>query len=53
VELPAPELPPDGSVWIVESPDDLEGREVDLMVDHAERLGDGMLSVSLRPVQQQ
>jgi hypothetical protein len=29
-ELPAPELPPDGSVWVVDSADDLEGREVEV-----------------------
>jgi hypothetical protein len=57
VELPALTLPPDGSVWVLESPEDLEGREVlvkasdgagaSYLVEHTERLDDGMLSVSL------
>jgi hypothetical protein len=51
------------SVWVVESTDDLEGREVEVkisdgtakryLVDQAERLDDGTLSVTLRPAQQQ
>jgi hypothetical protein len=59
IEILAPELPPDGSVWVVDSPDDLEGRQVEVtipdgttkryLVDHAERLDDGLLSVLLRP----
>jgi hypothetical protein len=62
MEIPARTLPPDGSVWVVDSPDDLEGREVEVrvpdgttkryLVDHAERLEDGMLSVSLMPAGQ-
>jgi hypothetical protein len=58
MELGAPERPPDGSVRVVDSPDDLEGPEVEVrvpdgttkryLVDHAERLNDRMVSVSLR-----
>jgi hypothetical protein len=59
MEIFAPKLPPDGSVWVVDSPDDLEDRHIEVkipdgttkryLVDHAERLDDGMLSVTLRP----
>jgi hypothetical protein len=59
IEILASELPPDGSVWVVDSPGDLEGRQVEVkvpngttkryLVDHAEQLDDGMLSVTLRP----
>jgi hypothetical protein len=48
VEILVRELPPAGSVWVVDCPDDLEAREVEVkvpdgttkryLVDHAERL---------------
>jgi hypothetical protein len=59
IEILASELPPDGSVWVVDSPGDLGGRQVEVkvpngttkryLVDHAEQLDDGMLSVTLGP----
>jgi hypothetical protein len=66
IEFLALELPPDCSVWVVESPDDpddLEGREIEVkvpdgtakryMVEQAERLVDVWVSLSLRLVKQQ
>ena len=63
MEILASELPPDGSVWVLDSPDDLEGREIEVKVprgtarrywvEHAERLEDGLISLSLSPLKHQ